>query len=281
MPTARYALQYAAQLAALLGPEWRAAGADSSTFAVLKGPGIELNVRTASPVRTNTVVTVSVRARGDLVWSRRTDNRGEAAGTIGEPGAVADQIRSQILPAWQTLVTALEARTACAQAAIRHFAPLAAGITGAKISYGSRPGVADIRWDGGSAVLWASDKGRISSPSIKVTWTRNAATVLAVLRAAAATAPRVSIGDIGEAAARLLGKGWTATSSPWGVAAEIDHQDSPGGGYTLAVEGGHLYVSANLVDESRTYLNDVSDADDLDTVAAAVCAVVRRFHNDT
>ncbi|MGW1615676.1 hypothetical protein ACWCQZ_40755 [Streptomyces sp. NPDC002285] len=281
MPVARYALQYAAQLAALLGPQWRAASADSSTFAVLEGPGIEFNVLTASPVRAATAVRVSTRARGDLVWSRRTDYHGEAAGVIGDPGPVADAIRSQILPAWQDLVTELEARTVRAQEAIRQFAPRAAEITSATVSYGSRPGVADIRWDGGHAVLWASDEGRISSPSIKITRASDAATVLAVLHGAAGAARRFSVGDIGDAAAVLLGDGWTATSSPFGVAAHIEHRYSPGGGYTLAVDDGHLYVSANLVDESRTYLNDVSDADDLDALGACVYAVVRRFHDDS
>lgn len=281
MPVARYALQYAAQLAALLGPQWRAASADSSTFAVLEGPGIEFNVLTTSPVRAGTAVTVSTRARGDLVWSRRTDYCGEASGVIGDPGPVADAIRSRILPAWQDLVTELEARTVRAQEAIRQFAPRAAEITGATVSYGSRPGVADIRWDGGHAVLWASDEGRISSPSIEITRASDAAIVLAVLHSAAGAARRFSVGDIGDVAAGLLGDGWTATSSPFGVAAHVEHRDTPGGGYTLAVDDGHLYVSANLVDESRTYLNDVSDADDLDVLGARVCAVVRRFHDDS
>ncbi|MDT0616494.1 hypothetical protein [Streptomyces lancefieldiae] len=281
MPVARYALQYAAQLAALLGPQWRAASADSSTFAVLEGPGVEFDVRTTAPVRAHTPVTVSTRPRGNLVWSRRSDYRGEASGVIGAPGSVADEIRSHILPAWQELVTELEARTARTQAAIRHFAPLAAEITGATVSYGSRPGVADIRWEGGHAVLWASDEGLISSPSIEITRARGAATVFAVLHSAAGTARRLSIGDIGEAAALLLGDGWSATSSPWGVAAHIAHRDTPGAGYTLAVAEGHLYVSADLVGESRTYLNDVSDADELEVLGACVCAVVRRFHNDS
>ncbi|GHG13853.1 hypothetical protein ACFFSH_31140 [Streptomyces filamentosus] len=184
MPVARYALQYAAQLASLLGPQWRAASADSSTFAVLEGPGVEFDIRTTAPVRAHTPVTVSTRPRGDLVWSRRSDYRGEASGVIGAPGPVADEIRSHILPAWQELVTELEARTARTRAAIRHFAPLAAEITGATVSYGSRPGVADIRWEGGRAVLWASDEGLISSPSIEITSARDAATVVAVLHSA-------------------------------------------------------------------------------------------------
>lgn len=280
MPVARYALQYAAQLAAALGPQWRAASGDSSTFAVLEGPGVEFNVRTSAPVRARTPVTVSIRPRGDLVWSRRSDYRGEASGTIGEPGPVADEIRSQIMPAWQELVSELEARTARTRAAIRHFAPRAAEITGATVSYGSRPGVADIRWNGGHAVLWASDEGGISSPSIKITGVRDAATVLAVLHIAAGTTRHFSVGDIGDAAALLLGDGWSATPSPWGVSAQIEHRDTPGAGYTLAVEKGRLYVAADLVDESRTYLNDVSEADGLDALGACVCAVVRHFHNN-
>ncbi|MGW1496380.1 hypothetical protein [Streptomyces sp. NPDC002402] len=285
MPVARYALQYAAQLAQLLGSGWSASGCDSSTFAVLNGPGIELGVSTTSPIRSRTKVRAQIRSRGDLVWRRRTDYDGQVSGTIGDPGAVSDAIRTEILPAWKKLVTELEARTVRTRSAIQAFAPLAAEAAGggASVTYGSRPGVADIRWGGGRAVLWAGDDGRISSPSIKITSARGAAMVLAVLRTAAGLVPdpaRFSVSDIGSAAARLLGDGWSATSWQWGVGACIEHRDDPGGGYTFAVEEGHLYVSANLRDESRTFLNGASTADSLETLSASVAAVVRSIHDN-
>lgn len=285
MPVARYALQYATQLAQHLGAEWSASGCDSSTFAVLNGPGIELAVLTTSPVRSRTKVHVQIRSRGDLVWRRRTDYDGQVSGTIGDPAAVADAIRTQIVPAWKSLVTELEARTVQAHAAIREFTPLAAEAAGggASVTYGSRPGVANIRWDGGHAVLWAGDDGRISSPSIEITRARGAATVLALLRTAAGLLPdpeRFSVSDIGGAAARLLGDGWSATPWQWHDGACIEHRDDLGGGYTLAAQDGHLYVSANLRDESRTFLTGVSTADSLETLGAAVAAIVRSLHDD-
>ncbi|MER7688297.1 hypothetical protein [Streptomyces sp. NPDC097610] len=285
MPVARYALQYAAQLAQLLGSGWSASGCDSSTFAVLDGPGIELGVSTTSPIRSHTKVHVQIRPRGDLVWRRRTDYDGQVSGTIGDPAAVADAIRTEILPAWEKLVTELEARTVRTRAAMREFAPLAAEAAGggALVTYGSRPGVADVRWDGGHAVLWAGDDGRISSPSIEITRARGAAMVLALLRTAAGFVPdpeRFSVSDIGGAAARLLGDGWSATPWQWHDGACIEHRDDPGGGYTLAAQDGHLYVSANLRDESRTFLTGVSTADSLETLGAAVAVIVRSIHDD-
>ncbi|MFF9074544.1 hypothetical protein ACF1A9_19905 [Streptomyces sp. NPDC014872] len=285
MPVARYALQYAAQLAQLLGSGWSASGCDSSTFAVLDGPGIELGVSTTSPIRSRTKVRVQIRSRGDLVWRRRTDYDGQVSGTIGDPAEVADAIRTEILPAWEKLVTELEARTVRTRAVIREFAPLAAEAAGGgtSVTYGSRPGVADIRWDGGHATLWASDDGRISSPSIEITRARGAATVLALLRTAAGPVPdpkRFSVSDIGSAAARLLGADWSATSWQWHDGACIEHRDDPGGGYTLAAQDGHLYVSANLRDESRTFLTGVSTADSLETIGAAVAVIVRSIHDD-
>lgn len=230
MPVARYALQYAAQLAQLLGSGWSASGCDSSTFAVLDGPGIELGVSTTSPIRSRTKVRVQIRSRGDLVWRRRTDYDGQVSGTIGDPAAVADAIRTEILPAWEKLVTELEARTVRTRAAIREFAPLAAEAAGggASVTYGSRPGVADVRWDGGHAVLWAGDDGRISSPSIEITRARGAATVLALLRTAAGLVPdpeRFSVSDIGApppgcsapAGPRRPGSGTTAHASSTGT----------------------------------------------------------------
>ncbi|MET7605910.1 hypothetical protein ABZS96_26030 [Streptomyces avermitilis] len=284
MPVARYALQYAAQLAQLLGSGWSASGCDSSTFAVLDGPGIELAVSTTSPIRSRTKVRVQIRSRGDLVRRRRTDYDGQVSGTIGDPAAVADAIRTEILPAWKKLVTELEARTVRTRAAIREFAPLAAETAGgrASVTYGSRPGVADVRWDGGHAVLWAGDDGRISSPSIEITRARGAATVLALLRTAAGFVPdpeRFSVSDIGGAAARLLGDGWSATPWQWHDGARIEHRDDAGDGYTLGVEAGHLYVSTNLGDQSHTFMLKASWTDGLDALGVSVAAIVRRIRN--
>ncbi|MFJ8752052.1 hypothetical protein ACIREO_22380 [Streptomyces sp. NPDC102441] len=220
MPVARYALQYAAQLAQFLGSGWSASGCDSSTFAVLNGPDIELAVSTTSPIQSRTKVRVEVRSRGDLVWPRRADYYGQVSGTIGDPAAVADVIRTEVLPAWTKLVTELEARTERSRAAIREFAPLAAEAVGdgASVTYGSRPGVAVIRWDGGRAVLWASDEGRISSPSIEITSARSSAIVLALLRTAAGPVPDTTQFSVSDAA-RLLGDGPVATSWSRGATA--------------------------------------------------------------
>ncbi|MFZ3491786.1 hypothetical protein ACODT5_00845 [Streptomyces sp. 5.8] len=285
MPVARYALQYAAQLAQLLGPGWSTSGCDSSTVAVLDGPGIALAVSTTAPIRSRTKVRVEIRSRGDLVWRRRTDYDGQVLGTIGDPAAVADAIRTEILPAWKSLVADLETRTVQARSAIREFTPLAAEAVGggASVAYGSRPGVADIRWDGGHAVLWAGDDGLISSPAIEITSARGAAAVLALLRTAVGNVPdpkRFSVSDIGSAAARLLGDGWSSTPWQWHDGASIEHRNGPAGGYTLAVHDGHLYVAANLRDANRTFLTGVSTADSLGHLGAAVVAVVRSIHND-
>lgn len=284
MPVARYALQYAVQLAQLLGSGWSASGCDSSTFAVLDGPGIELAVSTTSPIRSRTEVRVQIRSRGDLVWRRRTDFDGQVSGTIGDPAAVADAIRTEILPAWKKLVTELEARTVQTRSTVREFAALAAEMVGgASVTYGSRPGVADIRWNGGHAVLWAGDDGHISSPSIEITSAHGAAAVLALLRTAAGLVQdpaRFSVSDIGSAAARLLGDGWSAEPWEWHDGACIEHRDDVGGGYNLAVQDGHLYVSANLRDESRTFLTGVSASDSLETLGASTAAIVRSIRDD-
>ncbi|ATM24538.1 hypothetical protein SMD44_p10039 (plasmid) [Streptomyces alboflavus] len=185
MPLARYALQYASQLAELLGPDWRAGGCGSATFAVLSGPGIELGVSTASPLRAGSEVRVETRLRSDLAWPRRTDYHGKVQGTAGDPAAVAEAIRREVLPAWTALVTELEARTRLQRSSLRQFASLAAATVGegATIHYGSRPGVADLRWDGGWAVLWADDKGCISSPHVQTRHVRGAEALLAMLTA--------------------------------------------------------------------------------------------------
>ncbi|MFE0063082.1 hypothetical protein [Streptomyces sp. NPDC059003] len=190
MPVARYALQYAAQLADLLGPGWSAASCDCLTDAVLCGPGIELDVSTTAPVRSCTPVLVKTRARGDLSWPRRGDYRGTASGTIGDPAAVAAVIRSTIVPQWARLVEELTVRTHREQEAIQQFVHQAAAVLGdsCRTVYGSRPGVASLRWDGGNATLWADSEGRISAPAIEVPWIKGSDQVLALLRAAISSA---------------------------------------------------------------------------------------------
>ncbi|WP_370418953.1 hypothetical protein AB8O64_10885 [Streptomyces sp. QH1-20] len=89
-----------------------------------------------------------------------------------------------------------------------------------------------------------------------------------------------SISDIGRAAVQLLGPDWHAESTPWGVGATIEHKDEPGAHFLLGVdEDGDLYVSANLRDESRTYLTDVCSAVGLPALAALVADTVHSIRD--
>ncbi|MGI5337735.1 hypothetical protein ACQEVS_10200 [Streptomyces sp. CA-181903] len=62
-----------------------------------------------------------------------------------------------------------------------------------------------------------------------------------------------------------------------GVGAHIEHET--GKHYLVGVdEDGDLYVSANLVDESRAYLPGACSAQGLETLAAQVADMLRALH---
>lgn len=89
-----------------------------------------------------------------------------------------------------------------------------------------------------------------------------------------------AVSDIARAAARLLGPSWLAEAAPWGVAGCIEHADEhadeQGASFHLGIDDeGDLYVSANLRDESPTYLTGACAAEGLPVLAARVAETVR------
>ncbi|MFI6088493.1 hypothetical protein [Streptomyces sp. NPDC051218] len=162
MRTARSALDYARILAALLGDGWAADSCGHSDLALLNSPLMSLEVAVSSPVRSSSPVSVSVSVTHALVWPRRSDQH-KITGTISDPQAVADSMRTTGLPAWTTLLAELRVRTDRTRDALRAFMTTAEQLAGpeAQVSYGSVPGVADLRWPGGRATIHADDEGRV------------------------------------------------------------------------------------------------------------------------
>ncbi|MFI1012600.1 hypothetical protein [Streptomyces sp. NPDC020965] len=87
-----------------------------------------------------------------------------------------------------------------------------------------------------------------------------------------------SVSDIGRATVQILGPDWHAESTPWGVAATVEHQGAPSVAYRLDVDrDGDLYVSvsADWGDESRVYLSDACSVDGLPALAHRVADALR------
>ncbi|MEU3742935.1 hypothetical protein AB0E78_38505 [Streptomyces sp. NPDC032198] len=162
MSTARSALDYVRILAALLGHGWTADSCGHSDLALLNSPLMSLEIAVSSPVRSSSPVSVSVSVTHALVWPRRSDQH-RVTGTISDPQAVADSIRTTGLPAWTTLLAELRVRTDRTRGVLRAFMTTAEQLAGpeAQVSYGSVPGVADLRWPGGRATIHADDEGRV------------------------------------------------------------------------------------------------------------------------
>lgn len=161
MRTARSALQYARQLAPLLGSGWTADSCGHTDLALLRGPVMSLDVTTVTPIRASSPVTVGLSLPGSLVWPRRGEFQQKVTGTIGSPQALADEIRAVGLPAWTQTLAELEQRTARTRCDLQAFMDEAAQMAGpqAQVSYESRPGVADLRWPGGRAVVHVDEEG--------------------------------------------------------------------------------------------------------------------------
>ncbi|MGW0731686.1 hypothetical protein [Streptomyces sp. NPDC002851] len=161
MHTARSTLQYARQIATLLGPAWTADSCGRADLAALHGPSLGLEVTTTAPVRASTPVTVTLSLPGSLVWPRRSDPCPKVTRTVGNPQALADAIRTAGLPSWKTLRAELDRRTERTRHNLEAYMAKARRLAGpeAQVSYGSRPGVADLRWPGGRAIIHADDEG--------------------------------------------------------------------------------------------------------------------------
>ncbi|MFE4869588.1 hypothetical protein [Streptomyces sp. NPDC056682] len=163
MRTARSALDYARALAALLGDGWMADSCGHSDLALLNSPLMSLEVAVPSPVRSSSPVNVSLPVTHALVQPRRSDHQHKVTGTISNPQAVADSIRTTGLPAWTKFLAELSVRTDRTRDKLRAFMTTAEQLAGpeAQVTYGSVPGVADLRWPGGRATIHANGEGRI------------------------------------------------------------------------------------------------------------------------
>ncbi|GGX51018.1 hypothetical protein [Streptomyces noursei] len=159
MRTARSALEYARQVATLLGPAWTAASCGHADLAILKSPSTSLEIATETPVRASSPVTVTLSTPHTLTWPKRSDLCQKVTGTIGNPQALADAIRTTGFPAWNQLLAELEKRTALTHSELKAFVAVAQQLPGpeAQVSYGSRPGVADLKWPGGRAIIHADE----------------------------------------------------------------------------------------------------------------------------
>lgn len=159
MRTARSVLHFARQLATLLGPNWSAHSRGNAQAAFIEGP-FTLDITTkAAPVRTSTPVTASLYVPGTLVDPTRSDHCPEVAGTVGDPQELADAVHAIGIPAWTKLLAELEQRSVRVQESLKVFVAEATQLAGpgTRASYGSRPGVADLRWAGGSAMVHIND----------------------------------------------------------------------------------------------------------------------------
>lgn len=193
MPAARSVRQFVGQLAELLGPTWSPHSHGNAQSAYIKGPfTLDVTVET-TPVRASTPVTVTVHTPGTLVHPELSDQCPEITGTISNPQGLAHAIRATGVPAWTELLARLEKRTARTQEALKGFVAAAEQLAGphAQVSYGTRPGFADLRWPGGRAMVRLDEEG-IPHISHLVLQDLAASTFIEVLRALSPTQERPS-----------------------------------------------------------------------------------------